>query len=148
MVMHVSCLRSRTTTVAFFAACAASMMLAGCGRPETVVTGLVTLDGQPVPRAVLEFFPVSGEGRVSVTKADDVGRYRVSVSPSKLSVVITATTIDGQEQNLYNPDGPPIDRLVNVLPSRYGYHEKTPLTADPVEDATTTIDFPLVSAAE
>jgi len=88
---------------------------------------------------------VSGKGRVSFTKADETGRYRVAVFPTKLSVVVTATKVDGQEQNPYDPDGPLIDRVVNALPSRYGYQEKTPLTADPVENETTTIDFALTS---
>lgn len=120
---------------------------AGCREPQTVITGLVTFDGQPVPQAALEFFPTSGTGRVSVTKTDDAGRYRVTVSPTKMSVVITATKIDGQEKNPYDPDGPLIDRVVNALPSRYGYRDKTPLMADPVENETTTIDFALTSDA-
>jgi len=129
----------------FCSGLAVLLVLAGCGSPTTVITGLVTLDGQPVPRAALEFFPASGKGRVSFTKADDAGRYRVSVSPTELSVVITATKIDGQEKDPYDPDGPLIDRVVNYLPARYGYQEQTPLTADPVESETTTIDFALTS---
>ncbi len=121
---------------------------AGCGGPQTVITGLVTFDGQPVPNAALEFFPISGKGGVSFTKTDDAGRYRVAVSPTKLTVVITATKIDGQEKNPYDPDGPLVDRVVNRLPSRYGYQEKTPLTADPVENEITTIEFALSSDAK
>lgn len=120
----------------------------GCKEPTTTVTGLVTLDGEPVPQAALEFFPVSGKGRVSFTRADDAGRYRVAVSPTILSVVVTATKADGQEKNPYDPDGPLVDRVVNYLPSRYGYQEKTPLTVDPIENVTTTIDLTLTSAAK
>jgi len=126
----------------------AVVVLTGCGGPATVITGLVTLDGQPVPQAVLEFFPVSGKGRVSFAKADETGRYRVTVSPTKLSVVVTATKVDGQQQNPYDPDGPLIDRIINYLPSRYGYQEKTPLTVDPVENETTTIELALTSVAK
>jgi hypothetical protein len=126
----------------------AVVLLTGCGGPATVITGLVTLDGQPVAQAVLEFFPVSGKGRVSFTKADETGRYRVTVSPTKLSVVVTATKVDGQQQNPYDPDGPLIDRIINYLPSRYGYQEKTPLKVDPVENETTTIDLALTSVAK
>lgn len=138
----------QTRALAFCVAFAVLLVLAGCGSPATVITGLVTLDGQPVPRATLEFFPVSGKGRVSFTKADDAGRYRVTVSPTKLSVVVTATKVDGQEKNPYDPDGPLIDRIINYLPSRYGYQEKTPLTVDPVENQTTTIDLALTSVAK
>jgi FlaG/FlaF family flagellin (archaellin) len=77
----------------------AVVVLTGCGSAATVITGLVTLDGEPVPQAALEFFPMSGKGRVSFTRADDAGRYRVTVSPTKLSVVVTATKADGQEKN-------------------------------------------------
>lgn len=124
------------------------VLLPGCRGPTTVITGLVTLDGQPVPQAVLEFFPVSGEGRVSFTKADETGRYRVTVSPTKLSVVVTATKVNGQQKNPYDPDGPLIDRIINYLPSRYGYQEKTTLTVDPVENETRIIDLLLASGAK
>ncbi len=125
---------------------AALIAVAGCGKPTTAITGLVTLDGNPVPNASLEFFPVSGKGRVSFTKTDDTGRYRVAVWPTPLKVIVTATKIDGKVQDPYGPDGQMMDRVVNTLPENYGYQEKTPLTAEPVEDKTTTIDFALESS--
>ncbi len=139
---------TRTKPLHYRFALLAFLALAGCGSPATVITGLVTLDGKPVPRAALEFFPVSGKGRVSFTKADDAGRYRATVFPTKLSVVVTAAKVDGQEKNPYDPDGPLIDRIINYLPAQYGYQEKTPLTADAVENQTTTIDFALTSDAK
>lgn len=122
------------------------VVLVGCGPPATVVTGLVTLDGQPVLNASLEFFPVSGNGRVSFTKTDAYGRYQVAVSPTRLKVVITATKADGKEKHPYDPGGPLVDRVVSALPARYGFQEKTPLVAEPVEGKTTTIDFPLTGS--
>lgn len=125
---------------------AALIAVAGCGKPTTAITGLVTLDRNPVPNASLEFFPVSGKGRVSVTKTDATGRYRVAVWPTPLKVIVTATKIDGKVQDPYGPDGQTMDRVVNALPENYGYQEKTPLTAEPVEGKTTTIDFSLESS--
>ena len=121
------------------------LLLAGCGKPATEITGVVSLDGQPVPNATLEFFPVSGKGRVSSTTSGLDGAYRVAVWPTKLSVVITATKVDGKVQDIYGPPGQMMDRIVNVLPERYGYQGRTPLTADPVEGKRTTVDFPLTS---
>lgn len=138
----------QTKGSAFCGALAVLLVLAGCGSPTTVITGLVTLDGQPIPGAALEFFPTSGKGRVSFTKTDDAGRYRVSVSPANISVVITATKIDGQQKHPLDPEGPLIDRVVNYLPAQYGYPEKTPLRADPVENEITTFDFALTSDAK
>jgi hypothetical protein len=45
--------------------------LTGCGEATTVITGVVALDGQPIPKATLEFFPVSGRGKVSFAIADE-----------------------------------------------------------------------------
>ena len=49
---------------------AAVILAGGCGQPQTVLTGLVTLDGKPIAGANLEFFPINGVGRVSVTETD------------------------------------------------------------------------------
>lgn len=122
------------------------MIAVGCGAPPTVITGAVTLDGQSLPNATLEFYPVSGRGRVSFTKTDQSGRYVLEVFPTPLKVMISATKADGKEKNPFDPDGPLVDRLVNALPERYLFQEKTPLVAEPVEGKTTTIDFVIDSS--
>jgi len=127
---------------------AAALGICGCGNSATVIEGIGSLDGQPVPNASLEFFPVSGKGRVSFTKTDDTGRYRVAVWPTPLKVIASATKVDGKAQDPYGPDGQMMDRVVNALPGNYGYQEKTPLVAEPVEGKTTTIDFSLESSAK
>jgi hypothetical protein len=111
----------------------------GCGSPQTVITGTVTLDGQPVANAILDMFPVSGIGRVTVARTDAEGRYRATVSPGKLSVVVLAqepvgTLRDGVE---------PIADMKSVVPHRYTLHAQTPLFAQPVEGQTTKIDLQL-----
>jgi hypothetical protein len=127
---------------------AAAIGICGCGNSATVIEGIVSLDGQPVTNASLEFFPVSGKGRVSFTKTDDTGRYRVAVWPTPLKVIASATKVDGKVQDPYGPDGQMMDRVVNALPVQYGYQEKTPLVAEPVEGKTTTIDFALESSGK
>lgn len=146
--MHTIQYRRRRMLLGLVLGLAAAMGICGCGKPATVIEGLVSLDGQPVPNASLEFFPVSGKGRVSFTKTDATGRYRVAVWPTPLKVIVTATKIDGKEQNPFAPQGEMMDRVVNALPENYGYQEKTPLVAEPVEGKTTTIDFSLESSAK
>jgi len=138
----------RNIPVGWILGLAAAISICGCGNPATVIEGMVSLDGQPVPNASLEFFPVSGKGRVSFTKTDATGRYRVAVWPTPLKVIVTATKIDGKVQDPYGEEGQMIDRVVNTLPEKYGYEEKTPLVAEPVEGKTTTIDFALESSAK
>jgi len=136
---------NRSMAVGSMLGLTATLAICGCGKPATLIEGAVALDGRPVPNATLEFFPVSGKGRVSFTTSGSDGRYRVAVSPTPLKVIITATKVDGQEQDAYGPKGQMVDRLVNALPERYGYQEKTPLVAEPVDGKTTTIDFTLES---
>jgi hypothetical protein len=135
----------RLAAVFLSAAVGSILVVAGCGKPATVIEGLVSLDGQSAPNASLEFFPVSGKGRVSFTTTDANGRYRVAVWPTSLKVIVTATKIDGKVQNPFGTQGEMMDRVVNALPERYGYQEKTPLVAEPVEGKTTTINFALVT---
>lgn len=59
---------------------AASLMFVGCGDglgdtpPIGTVSGIVLLDGKPVPNANIMFKPLSG-GRVSSAVSDDQGSY-------------------------------------------------------------------------
>jgi hypothetical protein len=145
MVMQKTRISTWYVALCRFLTIAVSLLFVGCDKPATVITGLVLLDGQPIPNATLEFFPVSGKGRVSFAISDANGRYRVDVSPTKLKVVITATKVDGKQRGTYSGDGLLSDRVVDILPERYGYQEKTPLVAEPVEGKTTTIDFVLES---
>ena len=124
---------------------AAVILAGGCGQPQTVLTGLVTLDGKPIAGANLEFFPINGVGRVSVTETDASGRFLVTVAPSALSVTDIAIEVVGKIPDPAFP-GSMIDDARDVFPQEYASHETTPLTAEPVEDKTTTIDFPLTSA--
>ena len=124
---------------------AAVILAGGCGQPQTVLTGLVTLDGKPIAGADLEFFPINGVGRVSVTETDASGRFRVTVAPSALSVTVIAIEVVGKIPDPAFP-GSMIDDARDVFPQEYASHETTPLTAEPVEGQTTTIDFPLTSA--
>ena len=79
---------------------------------------------------------------------DEQGRYLADVSPTKQVVVITAMKVVGKAKNPMAPDGPPADALESILPERYSFREKTPLTADPVKGTTTTIDFAITSSGK
>lgn len=117
----------------------------GCGGSTTVLTGVVTLDGSAVPDAAVEFFPISGPGKVSFTKTDSAGHYRANVAATKLAVVITATKVDGKMKNPIG-GGELVDRVVSVVPERYSRQDQTPLIIDPVSGKTTTIDLTLESS--
>lgn len=119
--------------------------VAGCGSSATVLTGVVTLNENPVPGALVEFYPVSGRGSVIVATTDAAGRYRAKVSPTPMSVVIHKTESLGIKPS---KNGPPVVDFRNLLPERYNVHATTPLKAEPVEHKTITIDLKMTSSGE
>jgi hypothetical protein len=117
---------------------------AGCGGPQHPdvgrVSGLVTLDGKPLPDATIMFQPT--EGRASIATTDSAGKYSLlyldGVPGAKLGAhkVIIRTEIPGEDGQ------PPIAK--EKLPKKY--HEQTELTAE-VKRGSNTFDFPLTSQA-
>ena len=80
-----------------------AMLLAGCGRGSNLrkVNGTVTLDGKPLPDAVVSFRPVEG-GRQSSGRTDANGRYELRYSAKELGAVVgkhkvTLTTATGED---------------------------------------------------
>jgi len=69
---------------ALTAICAALPAFGGCGNGLAQVTGLVTLDGQPLhggkgdTRVTVQFQPVDGIGANAVGLADDDGKYKIA----------------------------------------------------------------------
>jgi hypothetical protein len=118
--------------------------LAGCGKPEHPevgrVSGVVTLDGQPLSEATVMFQPTNG--RASIATTDSAGKYSLlyldGVPGAKLGShsVIIRTEIPGEDGQ------PPIAK--EKLPKKY--HEATELTAE-VKPGTNTFDFALQSLA-
>jgi hypothetical protein len=118
--------------------------LAGCGGPEHPevgrVSGVVTLDGQPLPEAIVMFQPT--QGRASIATTDSAGKYSLTyldgVPGALLGAhkVIIRTEVPGEDGQ------PPIAK--EKLPKKY--HEKTELTAE-VKPGSNTFDFPLTSQA-
>lgn len=121
-----------------FSASLALACLAGCSRsdrpPLGRVGGTVTLDGVPLPAALVVFTP-DGPGRSAMATTDTAGRYELAflrdIAGANLgthTVRITTATEDRRSKE--------------ILPARY--HRKTELTAT-VEPGENTLDFRLLS---
>jgi hypothetical protein len=136
----VSCFVLRASSLSL--AVALSAVSAGCNKPAHPevgrVSGVVTLDGQPLPEATVMFQPA--EGRASVATTDSAGKYSMTyldgVPGAKLGphTVIIRTEIPGEDGQ------PPIAK--EKLPKRY--HDQTELTAE-VKPGNNTFDFALES---
>jgi len=107
------------------------IILASCGhgdRPEIgYVTGKVTLDGEPLPKAVVFFRPQAG-GRTSVGITKEDGSYEMTyigttlgakVGKHDVRITTGGDAVDASGKNYYQPE---------MLPAKY--NDKTELSAD------------------
>ena len=139
---------------AFFAALPA-MIVCGClgssSGPELVdVSGTVTMDGKPLPNAIVTFRPEGAQGgeqsRPAYGQTDDDGRYRLQYSteksgaiPGKYSVSISTYRRPDEDK-----DGNEIPGAAETVPEVY--NAKTTLTAEVSADQPAH-DFELKSDA-
>jgi hypothetical protein len=113
----------------------------GCGHSSTLgtVEGVVTVDGQPLANATVEFIPTDGgEARSSYDGTTDAsGRYELYLSASQKGASPGAYTV-----HIWPPksaDEPAVPPPAKVPPQ---YNTRTELTAK-VELGSNSIDFPL-----
>lgn len=143
--MHSVRIRAR------FAVCSIAILLLGVGCQKTdqpplgKVHGVVTLDGQPLPNAIVYFSP-DGGGRVSQDMTDAKGEFDLVYIGSTLgaktgphSVRIT-TAYDGFDE----ASGQTVERP-ELVPKRYN-GTQTELKAD-VKPGRNTINFDLKSSS-
>jgi hypothetical protein len=153
------------------AVCALTMAvvigLSGCGGskpPEFVermvpATGTVTLDGEPLEGAIVEFHPdAKGNGaEVAVGTTDAQGKYELITPIARRTLEESKGAVPGKYrviiQKTVMPDGSPVppdttdadaeaDGARQLLPPRYSDLEQTTLTAD-VESGPSVNDFEL-----
>ncbi|WP_417391838.1 hypothetical protein [Gimesia sp.] len=120
-------------------------LLTGCGdsggsdQPDLgTVTGVVTMDGQPLSNVMVSFSPENG--RPSIARTDEAGNYELGYLAETKGAVIGKHTVSittPQE----NPT-PPGQVYKDPIPAKY--NSKTTLTAD-VKAGDNTFDFQLES---
>lgn len=127
----------------------------GCGGSEydlAPVSGVVTLDGQPVPQAIVVFQPAGGKdkpnpGPSSSGSADAQGHYELKTLDGAAGAVVGShrvkITTPRPPQNSANDSGigQPVHK--EIIPSRY--NENTELTFDVPADGSTSADFKLTT---
>ncbi|WP_417386363.1 hypothetical protein [Gimesia sp.] len=117
----------------------------GCGdsggsdQPDLgTVTGVVTMDGQPLANVTVTFSPENG--RPSIARTDEAGNYELGYLAETKGAVIgkhTVSIITPQE----NPT-PPGQVYKDPIPAKY--NDQTTLSAD-VKEGANTFDFQLES---
>lgn len=120
-------------------------MTGGCGRPATVVGGIVTLDSKPVEKAIVQFIPERRDAPTVVAITDSNGKYEVPITPVPFQVTIVAQKFIGQKKDDSHPEGGLMDVYEDVLPSLYADPTRSHLRAEPAEGRRTVVDFQLSS---
>lgn len=113
--------------------------LAGCSKQEfelAQVTGLVTYDGRPLPRANVVFQPKGGVGTTSIGFTNDQGRYELRFSRREKGAIVGGHEV---AINVWPTEENP--KPIKV-PSRY--NTATELSAE-VSPGSNTCNFELVA---
>jgi hypothetical protein len=113
----------------------------GCEHDRRIeIGGLVTLDGVPLQRGVVEFAPADGRGPTAGALISD-GRYTIRVAPGIMKVRIQGYKVVGEERAVAeDPESPVVPKVEPILPARY--NAETTLTFEVVR-STTSADFAL-----
>jgi len=106
--------------------------LAGCGGSKNVgrVTGTVTLDGQPLPDALVTFSPMKEGGSSGLGKTDSAGAYSLTYSAG----------VNGAEIGENRVTISTITQGKEIVPMEY--NTQTKLKAE-VKAGPNTFDWPL-----
>jgi len=132
--------RRLVVIVAWSMLLAGVVSLPGCGgdasRPKLgKVTGVVTLDGKPLPAAQVEFVPQSGRPSLAETGTD--GSYRLQFTADEDGALVGSHTV-----KIHTAVDGRMDRTEELVPAQY--HSKSELKAE-VKPGSNTFNFDLKS---
>ncbi len=148
-------------------------VLVGCGGTKSEiktvpVTGVVTLDGQPVAGATVTFSPKSADGRAASGITDQSGRYTLTTAgagegavPGSYAVAITKVAaqqaapandpraaggnLSPEEAKMIMGQQRAATGAVNELPAKYAKADTSQLEATVKEGEKNEINFELTS---
>lgn len=113
-------MRTVVSCLVHFSAFVTLAMTAGCGDSAKLgdVVGAVTIDGVPVDKGSIAFFPVDGQG--PATGGEIVaGKYESQAPIGNCKVEIRVSKIVGQKKLYDTPESPVQNILEEVLPPKY-----------------------------
>lgn len=137
---------------------AAGAFVVGCGSnyPETVaVTGTVTIDGKPVPEAIVTFLPTDGR-RSGTGYTDSNGRFELTTFapddgavPGSHEVAVNPTEAPPMPGESVAPDGTPLPSARGYkppFPAKYGNPKQSGFKAEVDPDGENDFTFEMKSS--
>lgn len=129
----------------------ACLILPGCGGgpdlpPVADVSGVVTIDGKPLPRGTIQFVPDESQGTAGATAVgtiDPQGRYTLKTAGVDGAIVgFHKVGVYALEREPEDETAPP---PLPLIPPKYFNPDTSTLTAEVKADQDNVIDFPLKS---
>jgi hypothetical protein len=126
------------------------MVAAGCGYkpdlpPTAEVSGSVTLDGQPLPGAMIQFVPdpqKGTKGAAGVAASDEKGHYEVTTAGVKGALVGShKIAVEARKRPKDGTDTLP----PSLIPTRYNNPSTSGLATEVKKDQKNVVDLPLRS---
>jgi hypothetical protein len=90
------------------------------------VTGIVTLDDQPLKSGLIRFVPADGQTPTAEAMISD-GKFSAEVPVGDKRVSISAPKVVGQRQTYQTPGAPTVDVIEELLPARYNANSELTL---------------------
>lgn len=140
--------RSATAVVVGSLVC---LILPGCGGgpdlpPVAEVSGVVTIDGKPLPRGTIQFVPDESKGTAGATAVGTIGpqgRYRLQTAGVDGAIVgfhkVGVYALEKEPEDERAPPPPPL------IPPKYFNADTSGLRAEVKAGEDNEIDFPLRS---
>ena len=107
------------------------LFLFGCG-PESkmaILSGTVTIDGQPAETGSISFIPVDGMTQTAGASIEN-GKFTSEVPIGESKVEIRVPKVVGKQKLYDTPDSPEQEIMAEVLPAKYNEATELRFTAD------------------
>jgi hypothetical protein len=98
-------------------------------RGMSIVTGVVSLDGEQLDDGIIRFVPLDGATPTADAKITK-GRFRAEVPPGAKRVEIFASKKIGSRKMYDVPDAKAVDKFVERIPARYNVRSELTMTVD------------------
>lgn len=110
---------------------AVSFLAAGCSPSnKAVVTGTVTVNGEPANVGAVSFFAVDGRAPTAGSPIVD-GRYSAQVTPGLCSVQVRVSKVVGEKKLYDTPDSAVRQVWAEVLPPKFNDNTELRLEVKP-----------------
>ncbi|ADB15746.1 hypothetical protein Psta_1063 [Pirellula staleyi DSM 6068] len=120
--------------------------IAGCGDSsgEVIVTGNVTLDGNPIETGSITFLSEAADGPTGGGVIKD-GKYEARVLPGKKIVMVIGSKVVGERLRLEGvADSGTVPDLRTITPPIYNTREHSPVRAN-IEGPASDLNFSLTA---